>query len=197
VLGSRTGEGFGSAFALALGQAAIAIVIIVGLGRWVCGPSSACRGDAERRAVHGGVSSGRGGDRGAGALSGLSMALGAFIAGLLLAETEYRRAIEATLDPFKGLLLGVFFVSVGWGSISRACSPIPRPFSPGRFALIVVKALIIIGLALVFRLPGRSPSTRASCSARRASSPSSSSASPQPSTSCPMPSPRPRSSSPP
>ena len=41
------------------------------------------------------------------------MALGAFIAGLLLAETEYRRAIEAMIDPFKGLLLGVFFVSVG------------------------------------------------------------------------------------
>ena len=47
------------------------------------------------------------------AASGLSMALGAFIAGLLLAETEYRRAIEAMIEPFKGLLLGVFFVSVG------------------------------------------------------------------------------------
>ena len=47
------------------------------------------------------------------AASGLSMALGAFIAGLLLAETEYRREIEATIDPFKGLLLGLFFVSVG------------------------------------------------------------------------------------
>ncbi|WP_164127355.1 EipA family protein, partial [Stenotrophomonas maltophilia] len=38
---------------------------------------------------------------------------GAFVAGLLLAETEYRRAIEATLEPFKGLLLGAFFFSVG------------------------------------------------------------------------------------
>ncbi|WP_368855537.1 cation:proton antiporter domain-containing protein, partial [Escherichia coli] len=44
---------------------------------------------------------------------GVSMALGAFVAGLLLAETEYRRAIEATLEPFKGLLLGAFFFSVG------------------------------------------------------------------------------------
>ena len=41
------------------------------------------------------------------------MALGAFIAGLLLAETEYRREIEVTIEPFKGLLLGLFFVSVG------------------------------------------------------------------------------------
>mgnify|MGYP003350077161 FL=1 len=46
-------------------------------------------------------------------VAGLSMALGAFIAGLLLAETEYRRAVEAMIDPFRGLLLGVFFFSVG------------------------------------------------------------------------------------
>ena len=47
------------------------------------------------------------------AYAGLSMALGAFIAGLLLAETEYRRAVEAMIEPFSGLLLGVFFFSVG------------------------------------------------------------------------------------
>ncbi len=47
------------------------------------------------------------------AAAGLSMALGAFIAGLLLAENEYRKAIEAVIEPFKSLLLGVFFFSVG------------------------------------------------------------------------------------
>ena len=47
------------------------------------------------------------------AASRLSMALGAFVAGLLLAETEYRREIEVTIEPFKGLLLGLYFVSVG------------------------------------------------------------------------------------
>ena len=41
------------------------------------------------------------------------MALGAFVAGLLLAETEFRKAIETTIEPFKGLLLGVFFFTVG------------------------------------------------------------------------------------
>ncbi len=57
------------------------------------------------------------------AASGLSMALGAFIAGLLLAETEYRREIEVTIEPFKGLLLGLFFVSVGAGlDLSLAAS---------------------------------------------------------------------------
>ena len=48
-------------------------------------------------------------------VAGLSMALGAFVAGLLLAETEFRKAIETTIEPFKGLLLGVFFFTVGMG----------------------------------------------------------------------------------
>ena len=57
------------------------------------------------------------------ALIGLSMALGAFIAGLLLAETEYRHEVEVTIEPFKGLLLGLFFVSVGIGlDLSRLLS---------------------------------------------------------------------------
>ncbi|MCE2482135.1 MAG: monovalent cation:proton antiporter-2 (CPA2) family protein [Alphaproteobacteria bacterium] len=46
-------------------------------------------------------------------LVGLSMALGAFVAGVLLAESEYRHELEADIDPFKGLLLGLFFMSVG------------------------------------------------------------------------------------
>ena len=47
--------------------------------------------------------------------AGLSMALGAFLAGVLLAESEYRHEIEAAVEPFKGLLLGLFFISVGMG----------------------------------------------------------------------------------
>jgi CPA2 family monovalent cation:H+ antiporter-2 len=46
-------------------------------------------------------------------LAGLSMALGAFVAGLLLAETEYGKAIQSTIEPFKGILLGIFFFTVG------------------------------------------------------------------------------------
>ncbi|MES2090502.1 MAG: cation:proton antiporter, partial [Pseudomonadota bacterium] len=52
---------------------------------------------------------------GATAAAGLSMALGAFLAGLLLAETEYRHEVEITIEPFKGLLMGLFFMSVGMG----------------------------------------------------------------------------------
>ena len=46
-------------------------------------------------------------------LAGVSMALGAFLAGVLLASSEYRHALETDIEPFKGLLLGLFFISVG------------------------------------------------------------------------------------
>ena len=49
---------------------------------------------------------------------GLSMALGAFLAGVLLAESEYRRELETDIEPFKGLLLGLFFIAVG------TCGPV-------------------------------------------------------------------------
>src|SRR4029450_11036369 len=49
------------------------------------------------------------------AAAGLSMALGALIGGLLLAGTEYRRQVEVTIEPFKGLLVGVFLISIGMG----------------------------------------------------------------------------------
>lgn len=89
------------------------------------------------------------------ALSGLSMALGAFVAGLLLAETEFRREIEVTIEPFKGLLLGLFFVSVGAQlDLSLLIA------SPGRLlliaaGLIAIKALALIALGRAFKLPGR------------------------------------------
>ncbi|WP_181940757.1 cation:proton antiporter domain-containing protein, partial [Klebsiella pneumoniae] len=45
--------------------------------------------------------------------AGLSMAMGAFLAGVLLASSEYRHALESDIEPFKGLLLGLFFIGVG------------------------------------------------------------------------------------
>lgn len=53
---------------------------------------------------------------------GLSMALGTFLAGVLLAESEYRHELEIAIEPFKGLLLGLFFLSrSAWPSISDCC----------------------------------------------------------------------------
>ena len=84
---------------------------------------------------------------------GLSMALGAFLAGVLLAESEYRRALETDLEPFKGLLLGLFFIAVGMG-IDFAV--VLR--HPGWMALVVMgflalKAAVLWGLARFTRLP--------------------------------------------
>jgi CPA2 family monovalent cation:H+ antiporter-2 len=86
----------------------------------------------------------------AAAASGLSMALGAFIAGLLLAETEFRREIEVTIDPFKGLLLGLFFVSIG-AEIDLSLA-LERPVAVfGALGLFVaLKAISLYPLARAF-----------------------------------------------
>ena len=88
----------------------------------------------------------------AAAAAGLSMALGAFIAGLLLAETEYRRAIEATIDPFKSLLLGVFFFAVGMSLDFAVVVQHPLVIIAAVIALVVFKGAIIFGLCRFFRL---------------------------------------------
>ncbi|HTV31072.1 MAG TPA: cation:proton antiporter [Xanthobacteraceae bacterium] len=84
--------------------------------------------------------------------AGLSMALGAFVAGLLLAETEYRKAIEATVEPVKSLLLGVFFFTVGMEIDYRELLREPLLLAGGVAALIAAKSLILIGLGRLFRL---------------------------------------------
>jgi CPA2 family monovalent cation:H+ antiporter-2 len=73
------------------------------------------------------------------AAAGMSMALGAFVAGLILAETEYRRAIMATVEPFKGLLLGVFFFSVGMSLDMVVVFSNPVWVIGGTTVLIVIK----------------------------------------------------------
>jgi CPA2 family monovalent cation:H+ antiporter-2 len=89
------------------------------------------------------------------AISGLSMALGAFIAGLLLAETEYRREIEVTIEPFKGLLLGLFFVAVGAELDLSLLFASPTPILFIAAALVIAKALALLFLGRVFKLPAR------------------------------------------
>ena len=84
--------------------------------------------------------------------AGLSMALGAFVAGLLLAETEYRKAIEATIAPFKGLLLGIFFFTVGMDIDVRELLRDPLLLAAGVVGLIAIKSVVIVGLAKLFRL---------------------------------------------
>jgi CPA2 family monovalent cation:H+ antiporter-2 len=86
-------------------------------------------------------------------LSGVSMALGAFVAGLLLAETEFRKAIETTIDPFKGLLLGLFFFTVGLNIDFRELAREPVWLFTAVVGLIALKAAVIIALARLFNVP--------------------------------------------
>lgn len=87
------------------------------------------------------------------AYAGLSMALGAFIAGLLLAETEYRRAVEAMIDPFRGLLLGVFFFSVGMHIDVSFLWREPVLVIGGFFAMMVAKTVLLVPLCRLFGVP--------------------------------------------
>ncbi len=108
--------------------------------------------------------------------AGLSMALGALIAGLLLAETEYRRQIEVTVEPFKGLLLGVFLISVGLSlDLGRVvAAPAGRSWARS-WACWRSRRLVTPRLAARLRpAPGASPARPGCCWARAASSASSS-----------------------
>ena len=81
---------------------------------------------------------------------GLSLGLGAFVAGILVAETEFRTQAEESIHPFKGLLLGLFFMSVGMTiDVKEIYQEIDKIiiFSVG---LIIIKSLIIMGLCLMF-----------------------------------------------
>ncbi|WP_303830779.1 cation:proton antiporter domain-containing protein [Asticcacaulis taihuensis] len=89
-------------------------------------------------------------------MAGLSMGLGAFVAGVLLAETEYRREIENMVEPFKGLLLGLFFVTVG--ARLEVAAVISQPMLVFGLAavLIAIKMAVIYPVARLFGLNNRS-----------------------------------------
>ncbi|MBB5762255.1 CPA2 family monovalent cation:H+ antiporter-2 [Methylorubrum rhodesianum] len=154
VLGRKDGGDLGGALALALGQAAVALLVIVVAGRVALRPlfhlvartrspelfMAACLLVIVATAL---VAAG----------SGLSMTLGAFVAGLLLAETEYRRAIEATIDPFKGLLLGVFFVSVGMNLDPAQLVAAPGAILGLSLGLLLIKGAVVLAGGRIMGIP--------------------------------------------
>jgi len=83
---------------------------------------------------------------------GISMALGAFVAGVLLADSEYRHEIEADIEPFKGLLLGLFFMAVGMSVNFGLIGSAPLTIAGLVVALVAVKAAVMFALARAFRL---------------------------------------------
>lgn len=86
--------------------------------------------------------------------AGLSMGLGAFLAGVMLADSEFRHELEAQIEPFKGLLLGLFFIAVGMSIDVQRVVAEPRLIAMGVLALLLVKALILVAIGL---RPGRLP----------------------------------------
>ena len=86
-------------------------------------------------------------------LVGLSMALGAFLAGVLLADSEYRRELEADIEPFKGLLLGLFFIAVGMSIDFGVLMRSPWQMAALVLGFLAVKAVVIYGLARVAQIP--------------------------------------------
>jgi CPA2 family monovalent cation:H+ antiporter-2 len=156
ILANGTGSGgsVASGVALALANAVLAIGAIVVIGRLVLKPLFrlvASTGSSELFVaailfviVAGAVVSG---------LAGLSMALGAFVAGLLLAETEFRKAIETTIEPFKGLLLGLFFFTVGMSIDFRELAREPAWLLVCVVGLVAIKTTLTFGLARLFRVP--------------------------------------------
>ncbi|MFN5350654.1 MAG: glutathione-regulated potassium-efflux system protein KefC [Polaromonas sp.] len=84
---------------------------------------------------------------------GLSMALGAFLAGVLLAESEYRRELETDIEPFKGLLLGLFFIAVGMSIDFGVLRQSPGLMAAILFGFLGLKLVVIYGLARAMKLP--------------------------------------------
>ena len=84
---------------------------------------------------------------------GLSMALGAFLAGVLLAESEYRHELETDLEPFKGLLLGLFFIAVGMGLDLQVLLHQPLLVAGLLAALLVLKGALLLFMGRAMGLP--------------------------------------------
>jgi CPA2 family monovalent cation:H+ antiporter-2/glutathione-regulated potassium-efflux system protein KefB len=88
-------------------------------------------------------------------LLGLSTALGAFVAGVMLADSPYRHELQADVEPFRSILLGLFFLAVGMMLDLHAIAERPLFVFAMAMALIAIKAAVIMGLAMIFRMAWR------------------------------------------
>lgn len=151
VLGARSGTPVGASLALALAKAGLVIAVIYLVGRLALRPlmRSVARARSPEMFMAAILLVALGSAALTGA-AGLSMALGAFLAGLLLSETEFRHEIEVDIEPFKGLLLGVFFISVGMVIDVGEIIAHALPMLAAVIGLVVGKALIIAALCRAF-----------------------------------------------
>ncbi|MBR0644311.1 monovalent cation:proton antiporter-2 (CPA2) family protein [Plastoroseomonas hellenica] len=147
--GTATGEQRPAWLAIGLGLGSIAL--LVAAGRWLLNPMFRILAQSGAREV-----------MTAAALlvvlgaalflqwGGLSMAMGAFLAGVLLSESTFRHQLEADVEPFRGILLGLFFLSVGMSLDLAVVAAEWRPVAAGVIAFMLVKAIGIYGVARLF-----------------------------------------------
>jgi CPA2 family monovalent cation:H+ antiporter-2 len=154
VLGARAGENPLASLAASLAAGAAVVAAIWLGGRRLLGPLFRAVGGARSPELFMAVTLLAAlGAAWATAAAGLSPALGAFLAGLLIAETAFRHQVEADLEPFKGLLLGLFFMSVGMTIDPAAVLAAPVLLPASAIGLVAVKAAVMVLLALAFGLP--------------------------------------------
>lgn len=141
------------AFVAALAKAAATVVVIIAVGRMAIGPLLRMIGASRsRELLTAGVLLVVLGTALLTQAAGMSLALGAFLAGLVLAETAFRHEVEADLEPFKGLLLGLFFISVGMSVDLAAALAMPWKIGFSVIGLFAIKAAVAGGLAILFGL---------------------------------------------
>jgi CPA2 family monovalent cation:H+ antiporter-2 len=150
-LGADAGGSLAATLGRAIGEAVLAVLLILGVGRLVIRPTFRYLSSlhspelfmaatlliiiATAAATH---------------AAGLSAALGAFLAGLLFADTEFRHEIEVNIEPFKGLLLGLFFMSVGMVTDLAEILTEPLWIVLSVMGLFAIKSLLTAGLARLF-----------------------------------------------
>ena len=131
-----------------IGLAALSLAILVAAGRWLLNPMFRILAKSKAREVM--TAAALLVVLGAALLmewGGLSMAMGAFLAGVLLSESSFRHQLEADIEPFRGLLLGLFFLGVGMALDLNVVAQNWKLIVSGVLALMAAKAAVIYGVA--------------------------------------------------
>ena len=145
LMGRQSGEAFSAAQLLSLLPAVAGLAALFIFGRLLLRPMmwSVARAKSEELFV-------------AACIAGVSMALGAFVAGLLLAETEFRHEVQTRVEPFKGLLLGLFFISVGISLNIPLLLDRPAVVLGSAVSLVCLNVAVVFLLTRAFGLKTRS-----------------------------------------
>jgi len=155
LLAAHGGTPSGADLALSIGKIVAAVGLVVVLGRYVSRPLLRFVAKSGLREIFSAVALFL--VFGFGFLleeAGLWMAMGAFLAGVLLASSEYRHALESDIEPFKGLLLGLFFIGVGMSIDFGTLIHAPLKVLTLTLGFILIKLLVIRLIARVLNVPG-------------------------------------------